>query len=185
MHKFKIILLLEKGLTWPTYVWSVDAVEIESTLLNSHRKTVGYLINNCKNTIQLEYLHKSTEETIINSAGEILNDQTLKIDSVYVDDILLDQQFLFDHSEYNPNYRLDFINYCNENNIKLQTGPHQSTKFWHSGTWNFEFENNFWAWYSLKRKTLNSLTVDQVSKYLGQSAEQIQIQLDDLKKYLT
>ena len=185
MHEFKLVLNLEKGATWPFIVLQPSAVEIESSMINDYKKTVSYLIVNCKNSIQLNYGSKESNETVISVNGEILHDQTVEIAAVYVDDILLDQQFLFDHSKYTPKYNLSFVEYCAEKNITLVTEAHSATKFWHNGYWTFNFEDDFWAWHYSKRKNAGPLSGDQISKYLGQSSEQIQSQLSDLKKYLT
>jgi hypothetical protein len=185
MHEFKIVLALEKGMNWPSYQWQTPATEIESTAVSDYKKTITYAVTDCKNNLQLEYLGKSPNETVVDSFGKILYDQTLEIAAVYVDDILLNQQFLFDHSEYTPKYNLNFVEYCAENNITIITEAHSATKFWHNGRWAFNFEDDFWAWYCSKRKIAESLSDDQISKYLGQSGQQIQSQLSDLKKYLT
>jgi hypothetical protein len=185
MHEFKIVLALEKGVHWPSVVLQPSAVEIESSMINDYKKTVSYLIVNCKNSIQLYYGSKESNETVISVNGEILHDQTVEIAAVYVDDILLNQQFLFDHSKYTPKYNLSFVEHCAENNIMLITEAHSATKFWHNGHWTFNFEDDFWAWYYSKRKHAGPLSGDQISKYIGQLSEQIQSQLSDLKKYLT
>jgi hypothetical protein len=185
MHDFKIVLTLEKGVSWPSVVLRPDAVEIESSIITDYKKTVSYSIVNCKNSIQLDYKSKESNETVVGDGGAILHDQTVEIAAVYVDDILLDQQFLFDHSNYTPKYNLSFVEYCTKNNIAINTKAHSATKFWHNGHWTFEFNDDFWSWYCSKRKNAVALSGDQISKYLGQSDDQIQTQLSDLKKYLT
>jgi hypothetical protein len=184
MHEFKIVLVLEKGATWPVYSWQPEATEIESIVVNDYKKIVSYLITDCKNNIRLNYLNKGAHETIVSSAGKILHDQTIEIKEIYVDNILLDGQFLFNHSKYIPNYNTDFIKYCIENNILLTTEAHCATKFWHNGQWIFEFDYNFWPWYCAKGKNSIELSSSQISKYLGQSADQIQDHLNELKKHL-
>lgn len=185
MHEFKIVLTQEKGANWPSVAIQPDAVEIDSSMINDYKKTVSYLVVNCKNSIQLDYMSKEATETVVDASGKILHDQTVEIVAVYVDDILLDQQFLFDHSKYTPKYNLSFVEYCAKNNITLTTEAHSATKFWHNGHWAFDFSDDFWSWYCSKRKNAVLLAGDQISKYLGQSGEQIQAQLTDLKKYLT
>lgn len=185
MHELKIVLIYEKGVNWPSVVLQPGALEIESNIVNDYKKIVSYSIANCKNFIQLNYESKGPNETVVSAGGEILHDQTVEIAAIYVDDILLNQQFVVDHSMYTPNYNSSFIEYCSENHIPLITEAHGATKFWHNGQWTFDFENDFWAWYCAKRENTVSLTGDQISKYLGQSDKQIQAQLADLKKYLT
>jgi hypothetical protein len=184
MHEFKIVLTLEKGRSWADYRWNSTAVILDSVEVNDYKKTVTYLIADTKQNIQLVYHSKGSDETVVDYEGKILHDQTLEISAVYVDDILLDQQFLFDNSKYSPNYNLEFVNHCTENNIPLVTDAHSAIKFWHNGIWRFEFEDDFWAWYCSKRKNVTSLSKDQISKYLGQSNEEIKLQLNELKKYL-
>jgi hypothetical protein len=184
MHEFKIILVLEKGQTWPNYTWHPTAIKLDCVDVNDYKKTVTYLINCSDHSIQLDYSHKGSDETVVDYEGKILHDQTLEISAVYVDDILLDQQFLFDNSKYSPNYNLEFVNHCTDNNIPLVTDAYSAIKFWHNGIWRFEFEDDFWAWHCSKRKNVPSLSKDQISKYLGQSNEEIKRQLNELKKYL-
>jgi hypothetical protein len=184
MHEFKIILVLEKGRSWPDYAWQPPATNIDSVNVDEYKKTVTYLINCVDCNIQLDYNSKAPNETVVDSTGKIIHDQTLEISAVYVDDILLDQQFLFDNSKYTPDYNSEFVNYCAENHIPLVTDAHSATKFWHNGIWRFEFEDDFWRWHYSKRKNTTSLSKDQISKYLGQSDEEIKLQLDELKKYL-
>ena len=184
MHEFKIVLVLEKGRSWPDYAWDHTAIKIDSVDVNDYKKIITYQINCSEHSIQLDYTSKGPGETVIDSAGTILHDQTLEISAVYVDDILLNQQFLFDNSKYIPNYNTEFVSYCAENNISLTIDAHSATKFWHNGVWRFEFNGDFWAWHCSKRTSVGSLSKDQISKYLGQSNEEIKLQLNELKKYL-
>jgi hypothetical protein len=189
MHEFKIVLTLEKGRSWPDFNWIPAAIKIDSVDVDDYKKTVTYLIADAKQNIQLEYHSKGPDETVIDAAGKILHDQTLEISAVYVDDILLNHQFLFDNSNYIPNYNPIFVSYCAENNITVITEAQSATKFWHNGNWTFEFEDNFWLWYFLLNKNsneekVNSLSREQINSYLGYSDAQIQSQLNNLKTHL-
>ena len=110
MHEFKIKLTLEKGRSWPSYTWQSAATEIDSVDVCDYKKTITYLINCSGHSIQLNYNAKEPNETVVDSTGKIIHDQTLEISVVYVDDILLDQQFLFDNSKYTPDYNSKFVN---------------------------------------------------------------------------
>jgi hypothetical protein len=152
---------------------------LEEITIDNYTKLVKHRVCGDIDKIIVEYLEKSSNETVVDSSGQIIHDQTLTIETIYVDDIQLDSSIVAQSARYYPCYRKDFIEYCQNNNIDLLVGPQQAMKFWHSGEWKFIFERDFWAWYYQQRVIGN-----ESNNYVGQSSDQIKSKLAELKQLL-
>lgn len=182
MHELLLIIRLEKGKNWPRFDLDPPAV-CENVVFDDDTSQIRqYTLEHVTDSIKLDYLSKPAEETVIDSTGKILQDQTVEIQALHVDGIQLDKNFLLHHSSYKPRYRPDFEDYCKTHNIALEKSAHVALKFWHAGTWSFEFEKDFWRWYQIKRKKFDLAPDWQMSKYFGQFSPELRQQLEDLKK---
>lgn len=175
-----IILELDRGLSWPQYCFDCASLVTAETVINSNKKRVTVELHPT-NSLVLEYINKSQNETIVNSAGAIVQDQTLEIKSVYFDQILLDSAVIQHMSQYLPRYHLGFVAHCEQNNISIDHGVQHQLKFWHNGQWSLTWSNDFWAQYQTVRRALYA--TDNLN-LTGYTLDDIQQKLHDLKKLL-
>lgn len=174
MIQVELELALNRGQTYPTY----------HTNLNNHKKLVITQSHNTKIVLHtglvkdyfyLNYLDKTQNETVV-IENQIVCDQSIAVQRMLVDGILIPTVHLKTIGSFQPEYRKDFIEHCQKNNLTLDTGPLNIIEFWHNGQWTIDF-SNFWPRYSLIRNKDNT-------DFTGNSSQEIAQSLLKLKKLL-
>lgn len=184
MIDFVLEFLLSRGQTWSQIEFDQDckvlseATENDTKIIRYHLKAnsgVGFTIP-----------YKSPEETVTDSHGKIVRDQTVKIYNIWADDIKLDMKVVLSMFEYVPKYRQDFIDYCNDNNIDLSMQSLHALEFWHAGYCKISWQESFWVTYSQQRRSLqrpNQIAEEQ-QNYVGYDSGTFQGLLAPLKNKL-
>jgi hypothetical protein len=179
MHQYDFCIRASQGVNWPNFKFTPESNCVEEIAIDDHTKIVKHRIVSTDSQITLDYFDKRSSDTVVDNNGKIIYDQSVSIDAIYVDNIQLDINVVNQSAVYYPNYREDFVEYCEKNNIVLSTDPQHTTTFWHDGKWVFMFVHEFWDWYYLQRTFKN-----EHSNYIGQSPDYIKSKLAKLKKML-
>lgn len=173
----EILLQLNKGESWPKIGFNTPAVLIFDTEISMYQKNQHWQID-VIDYFELNYFDKSSRETVIDSLGNIVRDQSLEVCAAWYQGIKLNLNTLSKMAKFYPQYRDDFIEYCKSNNIVPDPGPLSQTKFWHSGCWKLELPKDFWAQY--KQFRFN----DDHNDFVGVSSDTIKNNLQRLKDLL-
>jgi hypothetical protein len=153
----KLELVLIKGLTYP--LWST---ETSSQIINQYEVDdtqtilIDIPVTNDTTSILLKNYGKTDQDTIIED-GRILADQTLTVNKIWINDILLENFVVKDYSQMIPNYNQSNLNYADEHNIILDKILNTNTMHY-NGVWKFNFEQPFFKWY-------NKILIDKLSNF--------------------
>jgi hypothetical protein len=173
----EILLQLTKGISWPQIKFNVESSLDSEDEVSMYQKNQRWQIS-VLDKFELTYFDKSADNTVVDSEGNIIRDQTLEICSVWYQGIKLNLHTLSQMSNFYPNYRDDFIEYCKQHDIKVDHGPLHQTKFWHAGTWVTSFSKDFWTQYKKIRSN------NEHNDFVGNSSETIRNNLQRLKESL-
>jgi hypothetical protein len=179
----ELVLRLEKGLSWPQFNFNAPAKLITSNEVSLYEQDQTWHIDIINGQFVLDYISKPGNETVVDSAGKIMQDQTIEIRSVWYQGIKLNLHILSKMAQYHPNYRSDFINYCQQHNLALEQGPLRQTKFWHAGVWQLNLDLTFWNQYA-KIRQHPAETIDNIQNFVGYAEEKISEHLGPLKAML-
>lgn len=174
MYNVEIDLCLNLGATWPKYTTNISKQKILSQDNNSMIvKHVGVVTSN----VNLHYVEKPQSETVVKDE-QIVRDQCIEIRNIWINGIKIPLHMIDRISEFVPNYRQDFLEYCKREKIVVDHGPLHVTTFWHAGTWTLPVTENFWVDYNRARQYHNN------TNYTGVSSKDIQENLKRLKLFL-
>lgn len=182
--QIKILFELYKGITWPTITIenTVDVAVIDQT------ENLQRIIITCcptDNQVVLHRTNKQGSETVIVD-GQIVQDQTVSLKKIWVNDILLDTDIILDVAVYRNEFSKDYFDYCAQQKVDpLPVETHWHTWYF-NGIWLWQFEQPFWAWYCQQRqnKQLIGFTNEQVELYVGTGVNEHQFLMQQLKKLL-
>jgi hypothetical protein len=182
VHQIVIILRLIKGTSFPQWNFSQPFNIMEEKIIDDDTKLVTVVVLATDNDISLQYSGKTTSDTIVDSTGAILKDQSLKIDNLFVNDIKIELLAIKDHSKFVPEYTASRIKYAEEHDIDL---PKEMSTYhmFDNGQWTFEFERPFFLWYNdiLMNQIYNSGTSIWVKRsHLGLPDDSTVARLDTL-----
>jgi hypothetical protein len=182
----ELLVTLEQGQSWPQFNFNSPSKLITQNNLSLYSQDQLWEIDISDSQFALNYTNKSSNETVLDSDGKIIRDQTLEISLVWYQGIKLNLNILSRMAQYYPDYRSDFIDYCQINNITLESGPLHQLKFWHAGSWILDLRENFWYRYANEKKSNKYINTDSdIENFIGASREEIARQLISLKKLLT
>jgi histidinol phosphatase-like PHP family hydrolase len=104
---------------------------------------------------------------------------------MWVDDVLLNFDYILSSIKFIPNYKESFLQYCSQHNITVDHNPHPLELF-HNGTWIFTFEKPFWSWYAQQRqRNINvKFNSDEIELYIGIESINKNTNFEKLKKLL-
>jgi hypothetical protein len=171
-----------QGLTWPAASLTQCSASKNSRQLSEFVKLETYCINLLLPKIEIIFPYKAQEETVIDDQGQILRDQRVSIRSIFIDDISLDMHLVRDLSEYIPQYRHDFLEYCVLQGIGIDSGPSRTLDLFHAGTWQLTWAGSFWPWYQQQRRGRQKSYHDikKFQNMIGDDNEQVN---HDLKRF--
>lgn len=151
--KFTVIAKAQFSVEWPRIEVTVNG-NICGTAEIQDVAEIDFDIdlNQAYNTIAIRYINKQQHHTVFEN-GAIVQDQTLELQQVRLNDILLDNWFLT-QGHYYPNYFEGFLQQCPDAERKLR-----SQLIWHfPGEFVFESvpsEDKFWFWYRDQRRYIH------------------------------
>jgi len=144
--KFSFEFFPQQGLSWPQVSISVDQHCCNDlTIDSSNLVHCEFDLTGTAACLQIAY-HKTESETVIEN-GQIIKDQNLQLNRIWVDDVLMEPWFVTEGCYY-PQYFQGILD-------KFPDWPRQlpSQLIWHfPGLYKINFELPFWPWYSNQRK---------------------------------
>lgn len=176
MFTIDIVVELSFGISWPEYQFNFQNQHMVISTANSSNRLVHHT-GTVNHNVALTWSQKLSCETVLEN-GHIVRDQTVEINKVVIDGILIPKHLLTKISWYEPHYRADFLDYCANQNIEIQNSPQSILKFWHAGIWNLPLPTDFWFKYHSVRQN------NTHSDHTGNSSELILNNLSRLKKLL-
>jgi len=147
VNNFQLELVLTRGINYPE--WSIEHdFEIISQVDTNDTQTimVDIPIDSSCTSLILTNFGKTDQDTVIEN-GQIVRDQTLAINRVWANAVLLEQYLIKDQSQMMPDYNQSNLNYAKEHNIELDKVLYTDTLYY-NGTWKFNFEQPFFKWYN-------------------------------------
>lgn len=173
-----------RGLTWPDL--SINhCVSVEDKDVTDVEKTQLVTCDLLSNSIVVVRQNKTAQDTITENET-IVRDQTVTLERLWVDDILLDLDLVLSLSCFKNDFPEGYIEYCKQHSI--ESAPVES--HWHTwyfnGVWTWNIEQPFWPWYSNQRKEKQSRyhSKKDLELYLGTSGHQHENLLNKLKGLL-
>lgn len=151
--KFTVIAKGTYSVEWPKIELCVNGVSCGTAEINSQAEIdFDIALSQASNTIQIVYVNKKEYHTVFEN-GQIVSDQSLEIQNIRMDDILLDSWFLT-QGHYYPDYFQGFLEQCPDADKKLK-----SQLIWHfPGVFEFDpvpNESQFWFWYRDQRRYIH------------------------------
>ena len=144
---FQFELVLKKGNSWPVWEFDQPGQLIDETATDHQKNiTVQVALNLNSNKIILKRSGKNSSDVIIEN-GIIVRDQVLKINKIWINDVLLEPFPVNSIAKFYPQYSQDDIDYGNQNNLVLEKSKH-TMEFFYNGEWHFEFQQPFFIWYN-------------------------------------
>jgi hypothetical protein len=149
----RLELKLSRGATWPT--WTVNQPNtIIDTREDGHNQFVTVDINITTSPVIINNTGKTDQDTIVKD-GQIIRDQSLTIQRMWANGVLLENEQISRFAKFYPIYQKNNIDYAQDHNITLPLEIHQ-LNFYYNGKWIFEFEQPFFTWYN--QQLMDSLT---------------------------
>lgn len=144
--QFKIGLSSSSNLKKPKFLIKInDEVKCESIITTDSNVTEYFEfqieLKEGNHFLNIEFLNKSSDDTKLDEAGNIIEDLLLNIDSIEIDEI--DIGFLrYTHSIYNPIYP---DNYLNDQQKEIKAVKNCINLGW-NGTWQLPFTSPVYIW---------------------------------------
>lgn len=175
----QIEIILTKGNHWPQWTFE-NNFQIVDEVESDFQKTVNVLISDLdSSTIILERTGKDDNETIVEN-NQIVRDQTLGINRVWINGVLIEWSVLQKIGKFYPEYSETNIKYAKENNIVLEAVRSDLT-FFYNGKWVFKFEQPFFTWYNqILFNEFKNFNQWVRRTHLGIASEGKKLQLDKL-----
>jgi hypothetical protein len=146
-ENFQFELVLTKGINYPD--WKIEpGFKVVSQIDTNNTQTIviDVPVTKLDTSITLTNFGKTDQDTIMEN-GQIVRDQTLVINRVWANAILLEHYLIKDQSQTMPDYTQSNLDYAKEHNIELARVL-QTDKLNYNGTWKFNFEQPFFEWYN-------------------------------------
>jgi hypothetical protein len=145
INTLKFELHLTRGNSWP--IWEINQPwKIESELVEGDTKKIALCVFINSNELIIRNKGKGHQETILDN-GKIIRTQSLSINKIWANDILLEKFFIESVATFSPIYNQNDIKFAQQNNTVLLKQLN-TLDFYYNGTWNFKFESPFFLWYN-------------------------------------
>jgi hypothetical protein len=171
------------GQSWPKLEFFQDIVKIKEVPVNNYKKLVTFSVDIQQFPFVIENVNKKESDTLVEN-NVIIQDQIVKLQNIWAENILLNLGLLINYTNFVPNYHNGYLNYCKEHNIVLESSL-QSYSFYFNGKFYLNFELPFWHWYAQIRKPIQSdLSQQQINLYIGEIGNDQVEHLRNLKDLL-
>lgn len=156
--KFNLELSATVGVTWPKLNISVNKTNVGCFVIDESTKIIEFECTDItdQNTLTLSF-NKTQNETVISDNGDILQDQSLTLCRMWIDDVLMEPWMLTD-GVYSPEYFQGFLNQHPDSPKEIK-----SQLSWHfPGKYVIRFLQPFWPWYSnIRRQYSKKINLDK------------------------
>ena len=154
------------GQNWPVLDFSAYCSLTEIPISEFNKKvTIKTKIDD--NQLVFKNINKNEFDTVVEN-GTVVRDQSVRLNRMWVDDILINFNTVQQYIKFVPIYRDSFLKYCLQNNITVDYNPYPLELF-HNGQWSFSFKQPFWYWYAdlIRDQTTKNFSKDEIELYLG------------------
>ncbi len=182
VQKIILILRLQRGRSFPSWNISQPFYLKNEQNIDDDTKLIVVEITPNADEINFQYFGKSSNDTILDSLGQIIRDQSLKIENMYVNNIKIELMAIKNFCKFIPEYSSSRIEYAKNHNLELPVELH-TDHFFDNGQWIFKFERPFFLWYNdiLMNHIYNSETSIWVKRsHLGLPDDNTLTRLDTL-----
>lgn len=93
----------------------------------------------------IDFLNKTSNDTIKDNNEEIVSDLLLNIDSIEIDEIELGT-IKWDHSDYQPIYPKEYVDVQLKQGVELQKNVKNCVNLGWNGRWILQFQSPFYIW---------------------------------------
>lgn len=166
LQKVTLVLRLIKGRSFPSWSIKQSYCITNETHVDDNTKIVYVEILPEANVVDLRYFGKSNNDTILDETGKIIQDQSLKIENLFVNDIKIEILAIKDFLRFIPEYTPSRIEYADVNNIELPKELFTDHMF-DNGDWSFEFQRPYFLWYN--DILMNLINTSQTSIWVKRS----------------
>lgn len=147
---FKIGLSSSSSKKNPKFKIYVNNTEFVSAELLGPALTTQYFefdaaISDGDCTVEIEFLNKSTQDTLLDIHGNIIEDLLLNIESIEIDEIDLGF-LLWTASDYYPKYPKVYYDKMLESGAQLPTTITNCVNLGWNGRWTLKFTSPFYIW---------------------------------------
>lgn len=156
VKSFKIEFRLTKGDFWPQWTINQPNKLLTEEYINDYEKLVLIEIDIVSDELTIVNFGKTINSTVI-AGNEILRVQSLSVNKIWANNILLEIGVIKHHAKFIPIYEPWDIKYANENQIELPQST-EHLEFYFNGSWYFKIHQPFFQWY-------NQLIIDNLMKY--------------------
>jgi hypothetical protein len=172
-----------KGLSWPTLSFN-NSVETKVIPVDEYTQTILVTCQSSNQVIFVNRTGKTGQETIVVD-GNIVRDQTVTLEKIWVDEILLDIDMILEEACFVNDFPLDYIEYCKKQNIALAATESHWNTWYFNGVWTYKFNVPFWPWYFKKRKEKQFKYHSEKDREMFIGSNEHQSLLGELKKLLS
>jgi hypothetical protein len=144
--RFSFEFFPQQGISWPAISISMNGKLGQSFTVDS-KESIHCEFDTADNENCLQIFYQKTEQETVVKHGQIVKDQNLQLNRIWVDDVLMEPWFITDGCYY-PQYFQGILE-------KFPDWPQQlpSQLIWHfPGIYKINFLCPFWPWYSQQRK---------------------------------
>lgn len=147
---FKIGLSGSSNKKRPEFKILVNDTEFVNGQLHSSRNEIEYfefdaLLDEGKCFLVVEFINKTSVDTILDLDGNIVEDLLLNIDSIEIDEIDLGS-LLWTASDYRPNYPTVYWNKMKQSGQELPDSIKNCVNLGWNGRWELAFISPFYIW---------------------------------------
>lgn len=178
-------LVCNRGLDWPKYKFNIPTTVLEETVDNDQKTALIdlELPKDCQE-ITITNFGKGPNDTVVEE-GKIVLDQSLIINKIWVNGVLLERTAIIKITEFVPEYTESVKQYAQENGLTLETQQH-TLDLYHNGVWTFEFTQPFFTYYhSVLFEDINKFNYQYKRSHLGIADQEHLIKLENMLKQLS
>jgi hypothetical protein len=157
------------GQNWPDLVFLTPVEQMSMQIKNqsSTCKTVSYQFLTHSDQLSIRNNNKSENDTVVVN-GEIVQDQIVKLQKIWIDNILLDYGLIKDSTQFVPEYSVGYLKYCESTNTVPPTVTQDATWYF-NGVYTFCYSLPFWNWYAAQRhcSIIKNFSQEEIDLYFG------------------
>lgn len=174
------------GRNWPELIMlsSVDQLSVHVTDLSPLHKRAVYQFSTTHDQIIIRNNNKTEHDTVVVD-GIIVQDQIVKLQKIWVDNILLDYQLIQPSTQFMPEYSDGYIEYCNCNNV-VPPETTQDPNWYFNGVYSLCYNVPFWNWYATQRhnNVIKHFSQEEIDLYFGNQQDMHSGLMIELKNLL-
>lgn len=174
------------GQGWPELIFlsEVDQLSMQVTDLSPLSKRVVYQFLTNHNQITIRNNNKTENDTVVVD-GKIVQDQIVKLQKIWVDNILLDYHLIKPNTKFVPEYSAGYIEYCKSSNT-VPPATTEESDWYFNGVYTFCYNLPFWDWYATQRHNniIKNFSQEEIDLFFGNQQNMHNGLMTELKNLL-